>query len=366
MLTASPEPQPTSPAHLAFDAVCVRLGGQDIVRTVSFDLSAGEIGCLLGPSGCGKTTILRAIAGLERIDAGSIQLGGEELCSASRHVPTELRGVGMVFQDLALFPHLDITANIGFSLAAQPRNARKARVEQLLRLIDLPNAGKRFPHELSGGQQQRVALARAIANRPALLLMDEPFSGQDAERREMLARDVRDLLKLEGITALVVTHDQLEAFAIADTIGVMNAGQIAQWDVAYTLYHEPADRFVANFIGEGVLLCGSVMNAHALMTELGEIPLQTPSPFEVNTPIELLVRPDDVVLDERSAYTGDVVERKFRGSEHLYTVRLPGSTRVLCAAPSHLDRRVGEQIGVRLALDHLVVFRRDATLEAPV
>ncbi|MEM7376880.1 MAG: ABC transporter ATP-binding protein [Pseudomonadota bacterium] len=362
MRTASREPQPTPPTHLAFDTVCVCLGGQDIVRSVSFALSPGEIGCLLGPSGCGKTTILRAIAGLERIEAGSIRLGDDELCSPGRHVPTEQRGVGMVFQDLALFPHLDIAGNIGFSLSSQPRAARQARVEQLLGLIDLPGGGKRFPHELSGGQQQRVALARAIANRPALLLMDEPFSGQDAERREMLARDVRDLLKLEGITALVVTHDQLEAFAIADTIGVMNAGQIVQWDVAYTLYHEPADRFVANFIGEGVLLCGSVMHERSLMTELGEIPLQKPATFEVNTPIELLVRPDDVVLDEQSAYMGEVVERKFRGSEHLYTVRLPGSTRVLCAAPSHLDCQVGERIGVQLALDHLVVFRRDTAL----
>lgn len=358
------QPQPLSErpsaAPLAFDQVRVHLGGNEIVRNVSFELEAGQIGCLLGPSGCGKTTILRAIAGLETVSSGRISLGDTLLCDERHHLKTEQRGIGMVFQDLALFPHLNIADNIAFGLKRQARSHRQARVAQLLRMIDLASAGKRFPHELSGGQQQRVALARAIANRPALLLMDEPFSGQDAERREALARDVRELLKLEGTTALVVTHDQLEAFAIADSIGVMNAGEIVQWDVAYTLYHEPADRFVANFVGEGVLLCGSVMTDTALMTELGEIPMNQAAPYPEATPIELLVRPDDVVLDENSDYRGEIVERKFRGSEHLYTVRLPGSTRVLCAAPSHLDRQVGEQIGVRLALDHLVVFKRDA------
>ncbi len=357
--STSPHTESPSATALSFDCVQVHLAGTEIIRDVSFALEPGQIGCLLGPSGCGKTTILRAIAGLEPITRGRICVGDNLLSDSNYHCRTEQRGIGMVFQDLALFPHLSIADNIGFALKHLPRADRLTRITQLLRMIDLSTARDRFPHALSGGQQQRVALARAIANRPALLLMDEPFSGQDAERREALARDVRDLLKLEGITALVVTHDQLEAFAIADCIGVMNAGKIAQWDAAYTLYHEPADRFVANFVGEGVLLCGSIINDSALMTELGEIPMHRAAPFPANTPIELLVRPDDVVLDENSGYCGEIVERKFRGSEHLYTVRLPGSTRVLCAAPSHVDRRVGDSIGVKLALDHLVLFKRD-------
>lgn len=350
-----------SPSALAVRDLAVCINDTAIVHHVSFALEPGEIGCLLGPSGCGKTTILRTIAGFEQPCGGEIVLGERTLATEHGSLPTEKRNVGMVFQDLALFPHLRIDENIGFGIKHWPRAKRKARIEQLLALIDLRDSGRRYPHELSGGQQQRVALARAVAPRPALLLMDEPFSGQDAERRETLAREVRALLKHENITGLIVTHDQLEAFAIADRVGVIQAGKIRQWDTAFNIYHEPADRFVASFVGEGVLVCGSVMNQNALMTELGEIHGDLSTELPVGTEVDLLVRPDDVVHDDDSDYGGVVISRKFRGSEHLYTIRLPGSTRVLCAAPSHHDHQVGEQIGVQLKLDHMVIFEREKT-----
>lgn len=350
----------TSAAALSVRELSVHIDGKPIVENVSFALEPGQIGCLLGPSGCGKTTILRAIAGFQPPSQGAIALGERTLADNRRALPAEQRAVGMVFQDLALFPHLRVEDNISFGIAHWPRAERRERVERLLSLIDLADAGRRYPHELSGGQQQRVALARAVAPRPQLLLLDEPFSGQDAERREALAREVRDLLKHEGITGLIVTHDQLEAFAIADRVGVLQAGRLRQWDSAYNIYHEPADRFVASFIGEGVLVCGSVMSENALLTELGEIHGDMHFEHPVGTEVDLLVRPDDIVHDDDSTYGGVVIERKFRGSEHLYTIRLPGSTRVLCAAPSHHDHQVGETIGVRLQLDHLVVFGRRA------
>ena len=198
------------------------------VNQVTFSLQTGDIGVLIGPSGCGKTTLLRAVAGLERASSGSITVGSQIISSAGRHMPPEKRHLGMVFQDYALFPHLDIASNVAFGIAHLPPVQRKHRVAEVLELVGMPDAGKRFAHELSGGQQQRVALARALAPSPKLLLLDEPFSNLDVDLRERLAHEVRTILKAAGATALFVTHDQLEAFAIGDQIGVMQHGQLHQ------------------------------------------------------------------------------------------------------------------------------------------
>ena len=223
------------------------------VEDVSLGLRAGDIGVLIGPSGCGKTTLLRAVAGLEPASAGEIFISRERVEGAGVHVPPERRKIGMVFQDYALFPHLDVERNVAFGLdRALSRAQRRERVAEVLALVGLAGSEKRMPHELSGGQQQRVALARALAPRPQLLLLDEPFSNLDVDLRERLAHEVRGILKAAQATALFVTHDQLEAFAIGDVIGVMHEGHLHQWDDAYTLYHRPATRFVADFIGHGV------------------------------------------------------------------------------------------------------------------
>ena len=225
-----------------------------VVTDLSLKLTAGHIGCLLGSSGCGKTTILRAIAGFEPLREGRILLGDEVISLPGRSTEPQDRQVGMMFQDYALFPHLNVEGNIGFGLRRAEKADRRARVSELLALVGLEDARHRYPHELSGGQQQRVALARALAPEPRLLLLDEPFSNLDVDTRERLAFEVRDILKKTGHTALLVTHNQAEAFAIADRIGVMHDGHILQWDSPYALHNEPATPFVADFVKREVLL----------------------------------------------------------------------------------------------------------------
>jgi iron(III) transport system ATP-binding protein len=334
----------------------VGYGGEPVVRRLSFSLEAGRIGCLLGPSGCGKTTLLRAIAGFETLQGGVVRMRGQVVSHAGWSLPPEQRRVGMVFQDFALFPHLRAGDNIGFGLRHLSERERRARVQSLLRLVGLPQFENAYPHQLSGGQQQRIALARAMAPRPELLLMDEPFSSMDAELREQLAREVRGILKEEEITALLVTHDQYEAFAMADEIGVLNEGRLMQWDSGYNLYHRPANRFVADFIGQGVILPGEVLNPGQVQTELGVIGGQLPAGCKIGCKLELLLRPDDIQHDDQSTLRAKVVAKAFRGAEFLYTLELPSGTRVLCLAPSHHDHALGGQLGIRVEVDHLVMF----------
>ncbi|CAM3672736.1 ABC transporter ATP-binding protein [Bordetella sputigena] len=223
-------------------------GTRRVVDGLTLALPGGHIGCLLGSSGCGKTTVLRAIAGFEPPVDGRILLDGAELSTPTHCVAPERRRVGMMFQDYALFPHLNVRRNVAFGLRRMERARQERRVAEMLELVGLAQAGDSYPHELSGGQQQRVALARALAPSPDLLLLDEPFSNLDADARERLAFEVRDILKQTGHTAMLVTHDQAEAFAIADRIGVMSEGRVAQWDTPYNLRHHPATPFVADFI----------------------------------------------------------------------------------------------------------------------
>jgi iron(III) transport system ATP-binding protein len=346
----------------------VRYAGQDraAVQDVSFGLRAGDIGVLIGPSGCGKTTLLRAVAGLERASGGQIQLGGHPVSSASTHVPAEKRRIGMVFQDYALFPHLDVGRNVAFGIHDQPAAERAARVAQVLEWVGLSDTQRRYPHELSGGQQQRVALARALAPQPQLLLLDEPFSNLDVDLRERLAHEVRGILKAAGATALFVTHDQLEAFAIGDMIGVMHEGALHQWDDAYSLYHRPATRFVAEFIGHGVFAPATLVQVDGqtvVETALGELkniaecPL--PSAFESGQ-CDVLLRADDIVHDDNAAVKAEILRKAFRGSEFLYTLRLAGGQTVQAHVPSHHDHRLGEWIGIRPQVDHVVTFKREA------
>ena len=267
----------------------------------------------------------------------------------------------MVFQDLALFPHMNVRKNVAFGMRGTKKAAVKARVNELLELVGLDSFANSYPHQLSGGQQQRVALIRAMAPRPPVLLLDEPFSSQDTERRVQLAHEVREILKHDGITAMLVTHDQYEAFAIADHIGVIKDGTLCQWDNAYDLYHKPQDRFVADFIGEGVFVCGNTLENNRIQTELGIIEGELSNRFDVGTQIELLVRPDDILHDESSPTRATVISKDFRGADHLYTLRMPGSTRLLCLAPSHLNHDVGDQFGVRLKLDHLQIFEQQTS-----
>ena len=334
-----------------------------VARDVGFIIEPGQIGCLLGPSGSGKSTVLRAIAGFEPVRRGRILGDGALLSSPQVQVPAERRGIGLVFQDFALLPHLSCRDNVAFGLFRLPARERRARTDALLEVVGLANDAHRYPHELSGGMQQRVALARALAPRPQLLLLDEPFSSLDPDLREKLSLDVRRILKDQGSTALLVTHAQSEAFTMADQVGVLASGRLRQWATPYDLYHRPACRLVANFVGEGMWVPGRVEADGRVRTALA---LLRPRRADLapGSEVDVLLRPDDIVHDDASERLATVVDRTFRGADFLYTLALTDGTRLLSLVPSHHDHAVGQAIGIRLDLEHVVAFARAAAGQA--
>lgn len=342
---------------------------RSVLDRLSFELDDGAIGCLLGASGSGKTTVLRTIAGFQAVEQGEVFIRDTRVSTPSVTVPPERRKVGIVFQDYALFPHLNVIQNVGFGLRGLSREAAHIQCLDLLELVGLAEFESQYPHELSGGQQQRVALARALAPRPHLLLLDEPFSNLDPTLRERLAMDLRDLLKRDGTTALLVTHEQHEAFALADSVGVMSAGRVEQWDTAWRLYHQPRSRRVANFVGQGCFLQGHLSQRNGLsllITEIGELPIRDPSDLAMASvcaafdgSLMVLLRPDDIVHDDASPVTGEIVRKAFRGAQFLYTLRLASGSEVLTLVPSHHNHDHGEAIGIRLDADHVVTFRSE-------
>lgn len=343
---------------LRVDHISCRYQSEAAVNNTAFEVAAGDLACLLGPSGCGKTTVLRAIAGFQRLTAGAIYLQDQCISSPTQMVPPEQRNMGMVFQDHALFPHMNVAQNVAaglFKLAAS--DCRRIVIEMLER-VGLANKLKKFPHELSAGQQQRVALARALAPSPRLLLMDEPFSNLDLDLRTRLSNEVRDLLKEMGATCILVTHDQQDAFTFGDMVGVMREGRIEQWDQPYNLYHEPTSLFVARFVGDGVFLQGIVAGSNQVSTELGMLRGDMAIDLAVGTPVDILVRPDDVIHDDASLQTAKILKRAFRGESYLYTLALPSGSQVLSMVPSHHNHAIGEDLGIKMEIDHLVVYPR--------
>ncbi len=345
-----------SAPHLQLQALSHHYGTRHTFKDVNFSLAKGQIACLLGPSGCGKTTALRCIAGFEQVTSGQIFLAGNLVSSADYLMPAQQRKIGMVFQDYALFPHLTIADNIGFGLHQWPSKQREQRVLEMIDVVGLGGLAQSYPHQLSGGQQQRVALARALAPQPELLLLDEPFSNLDVELRERLGEEVRTILKQHGSTALMVTHDQHEAFAIADQIGLLHEGRIQQWDSAYHLYHEPHNRFVADFIGEGVFVQGRVVAEQQIAFELGQVHAVVPAGCKVGDSIQILIRPDDIIHDDASPVLATITAKIFRGAQFLYSLRLADGSNVLSLVPSHHNHALGEKIGIRLEIDHVVAF----------
>jgi iron(III) transport system ATP-binding protein len=349
-----------NPPLLTLDNLACGYHQQAVVKDLSLELAAGEIACLLGPSGCGKTTTLRAIAGLEPVTGGSIHIQGRQVSSRSRQLPPEKRGLGMVFQEHALFPHLTVADNVAFGLRKQPREQQRLRVSECLDRVRLSGMGDRYPHELSGGQQQRVALARALAPRPALLLLDEPFASLDLDLRRALARELGDILRQENVTALLVTHDQEEAFALADRVGVMHQGQLEQWDTPYNIYHAPANRFVAEFAGYGSFLRGEVMDENTVRTSLGELTGRSNTALKPGSNVDVLLRPEDVIADESAHLALPVTRRQFTGATILYHLRVGAAETLLCQTDSHTNVVEGDALHVRLATKHLVTFSVDS------
>ncbi len=332
--------------------------GKVTFSDLDFSLEKGQIACLLGPSGCGKTTALRCIAGFETISGGALSLNGRLVASADFNLAAEQRRIGMVFQDFALFPHLDVASNIAFGLHRMARSERARRVDEMLEVVGLQAFAHVHPHQLSGGQQQRVALARALAPRPELLLLDEPFSNLDVELRERLGLEVRDILKQQGATAILVTHDQHEAFAIADQIGILHQGVIQQWGSAYRIYHEPANRFVSDFVGEGVFIPGTVREQGCIAIEPGLIKGQLAHTGHTGEMVDVLLRPDDIVHDDLSPLQARIIAKTFRGADFLYTLELDSGSKILSLVPSHHNHSIGEKIGIRLEVEHVIAFPR--------
>ena len=344
---------------LVVDQIQCHYDSHVILDALSFNVSEGDICCLLGPSGCGKTTALRAIAGFKPIEQGKIVLNDKVLSTADYLIPPEQRQIGMVFQDYALFPHLTVRDNIRFGISKQTNINQNRIIDSLLDLVKLQDIGHRYPHELSGGQQQRVALARALAPNPKLLLLDEPFSNLDVDLKRHLNLEVRDILKTCGISAILVTHDQEEAFAFGDFVGLLHEGKLQQWDTPFNLYHEPNNRFVANFIGQGSLLPGLAVDPTTVKTELGEIHGNRAYRWHPDTPLEVLLRPDDIVLDNDSGIEATVIKKVFSGSATLYTLRLPTGSTVESLFPSNQDYPVGKTLKITAQVEHLIAFQPD-------
>ena len=340
---------------LAIDQAKVTYRHTQALAGINLHIEQGELVCLLGPSGCGKSTLLRTVAGFQDLDGGTIKFQNRTLVAKHINIPAEQRGIGMVFQDAALFPHLNVAQNIAFGLHQWPSNKARQRVTELLSMVGLSGFEERYPHQLSGGQQQRVALIRAIAPKPQLLLLDEPFSGLDAALREGLVPSIANLLRTEGMAAILVSHDQEEAFSFADKIAVINQGEIEQFDLVYNIYHQPKSRFVADFIGQGDFIKAQVNDFNEIESPLGTLP-QFSSQFAIGATVDMFVRPDDVLHDDASPIKGRIVSRRFCGTHFLYQVQLNNQARVACFADSHHNHAVGEDIGICLNMEHILLF----------
>jgi iron(III) transport system ATP-binding protein len=328
--------------------------GAPAVCDLSLDVERGHVLAILGPSGCGKTTTLRLIAGFETPDSGQIIIAGRTVADGPRPgVPPEERGVGIVFQDYALFPHLTVADNVGFGLRRLSRALRRDRAREVLSLVGLADLGARYPHELSGGQQQRVAVARALAPSPALLLLDEPFSNLDADLRTQMRDEVEKILRATVTTAVFVTHDQEEAFTIADTVGILNRGRLEQMGPPEKIYHRPATPFVAEFVGSADFIPG-VVTAKGIETELGLF-ANTES-REIGEKLRVMIRPDDVAFVPQADGPAVILRRYFRGAESLYCLELPSGHRVHSSQPSSAAFPAGLRVRPEAHVLQVVAF----------
>jgi len=340
-------------SRLEINDLVKRFDGVTALAGAGLTVPAGRLTAVLGPSGCGKTTLLKCVTGFERADGGEIRVGGQVLSGPGRHVPPHRRRVAIVPQEGALFPHLSVLGNVLYGLDRADR--RTGRAEEMLALVGLDGYGHRMPHQLSGGQQQRVAVARALAPRPSLILLDEPFSALDAGLRTEVREDVRAALRAAGATAVIVTHDQVEALSLADEVAVMRGGTVLQSGPPTSVYHRPADAWVAGFVGEANLLPGTT-RAGTAGTALGSIPLAEPPPGE-GTPVTVLVRPEQIGLgpapDGRAGVRATVTDLRFHGRDWRLTLHVEGrsgdpdgGTTVLATLPGTAHLAVGDTVDI--------------------
>lgn len=324
---------------------CKAFGPVSALDGVDLDVASGSLTAVLGPSGCGKTTLLRSVAGFERLDSGQIWIGERAVAGAGVHLGAQQRRAAIVPQEGALFPHLSVAGNVGYGLDRSAR--RSGRVAEVLELVGLAGFEARMPHELSGGQQQRVAVARALAPRPPIVLLDEPFSALDAALRAELRRDVRAALRADGATAVLVTHDQGEALSIADEVAVMRAGRIVQAGNPVDVYRAPADLWVAGFVGEAVLMPAGISGGRAA-TPLGDLPVVAGSN---DGPATVLLRPEQLRVlpaDDPGGVSATVVRRDFHGHDAMLLLTVAGGHKVYARVfdASHATLTAGDRVSV--------------------
>jgi iron(III) transport system ATP-binding protein len=365
-------PGPTD-VRLSLDGISHRYGGIPVLDDVSLALAAGEVTCLLGPSGCGKSTLLRIAAGVERQEAGTVTIDGRSVSGPDLHLPPEDRGVGLMFQDFALFPHLTVARNVAFGLTG-PAADRAARAQALLARVGLARHAERYPHELSGGEQQRVALARALAPQPPILLMDEPFSGLDNRLRDGIRDDTLDILKEEGTAVLLVTHEPEEAMRMADRIALMRAGRIVQEGPPFALYTEPVDKQAAMFFSDVNVVIGRVSGG-VVDTPFGRFP--APGAAE-GAAAEVVIRPQHVRIDfdrggrgplptssDGAPARGTVSRARFVGNQSLIELAMDHDGSMLKATlPGVFLPRPGTPLWAALRRDRCFVFAHGATIPA--
>jgi iron(III) transport system ATP-binding protein len=331
---------------LELEEATKRYGGVTALDGVSISAQRGELLAVVGPSGCGKTTLLQVIAGLTDVDAGSVTVGGRVVAGAGAWVPPEHRRVGIVFQEHALFPHLTVTDNVAFGVRRS--TDRRARCAEALDLVDLGHLATRYPHELSGGEQQRVALARALAPRPAVVLLDEPFSSLDANLRVRLRQQTAEVLRASDTTAVFVTHDRQEALSIGDRVAVLHGGALEQVDRPQTVFHAPRTRFVATFIGEADLLAGDVRDGVA-HTAVGALPV---TGVDVDGPADVMIRPHEVVVQACDEGNATVGHGEFRGAHVLHTLLLDVGGELRCEVPHTRTLDRGARVLVSVDTGH--------------
>ncbi|MCT7942728.1 MULTISPECIES: ABC transporter ATP-binding protein [Shewanella] len=328
--------------------------GQVILNGLNLTLQQGEIVALLGPSGCGKTTLLRAIAGLQPISQGTIKINGDALSSDNVFIPSEQRGVGMIFQDYALFPHLTVADNILFGVKGLNKIERQARLDEMLELVKLAGLSQRYPHELSGGQQQRVSIARALAYQPQLLLLDEPFSNIDAQVRNEMMLEIRNILKQRNVSAVFVTHSKDEAFVFADKLALFKEGSIIQHGLAEELYAHPNDRYVAEFLGAGNYLPVTVNSCMEVSSPIGVLQSSASINYPVDYQGQLLLRPQQVELVADEQGLAVIVERRFLGTVCHYWVKV--EEHCLEVRSQLLQLSPGQKVNLFAPAHPLVIF----------
>ena len=340
---------------LEIENISLNIDGKSILDNLELNVQEREIVSIIGPSASGKSSLLRLIAGFDNINSGTIKLNDLIVDDTSKIVEPQNRSVGIIFQDLALFPHLNCEDNILFGMSKSSLSQKSERLNRLSSLLDISGILGNFPHEISGGQQQRIAIARALAPKPEILLLDEPFSALDEELKEPLLSDVKKLLIEEETTTIFIPHNIKEAFQLSDKIAFLDKKKIIQFDTAYNIYHKPLTKEIAHFCGIGSFIKGSIVDHNHVSTNLGTFFGDT-SKFIIGSNVIVMIRPDDIIHDDNSAQSAKVIEKVFHGSDFLYKLEINKGEMIFCYTSSHHDHSLNEVIGIKPAIDHLIMF----------